>query len=119
MDLIGWRNLHNPRFSVGIKPAKPVQVTLDYHAFWLADDRDFFYPESGAGRAANGYGRNSGLSKYVGSEVNLDVTYTVKSWLGFRTGFGHFFRGSYIEDSVRANGSQDADWVYLQTTLSF
>ena len=37
----------------------------------------------------------------------------------FEAGYGHFFVGQYIESSLsRAGGATDADWVYLQTTLS-
>ena len=35
-------------------------------------------------------------------------------------GDGHFFTGSYIDQSLASvGGSQDADWVDLQTTIKF
>jgi hypothetical protein len=108
MDFIGWRNIHNPRLSASIKPSKKLTVSLDGHAFWLADDRDLFYPQSGAGRTTLGYGRNSGYSSFVGTEVDLDATYAWRSWLVFRSGFGHFFVGDYIEQSKASVGGTSA-----------
>jgi hypothetical protein len=121
MDFVGWRNMHNPRFSASLKPAKSLTVTLDYHLFWLADTADFFYPESGAGRSSTGsYGRNPAFDSFAGSELNLDVTYAPKPWFMLRAGYGHFFVGRYVKQSLSGvGGSTDADWVYLQTTVNF
>ena len=120
MDFAGWRNIHNPRFSASFKPAKPVTVTLDYHLFWLADTADFFYPEAGAGRGGGGYGRNASFDSFVGSELNLDVTYAPKPWLAVRAGYGHFFTGKYVRQSLAGvGGATDADWFYTQATFTF
>jgi hypothetical protein len=121
MDFVGWRNIHNPRFSASLKPAKSVTLTLDYHLFWLADTADFFYPESGAGRSSAGsYGRNPSFDSFAGSEVNLDLTYTPKPWFTLRAGYGHFFVGNYVKQSLTGvGGATDADWCYVQTTFNF
>lgn len=120
MDFVGWRNIHNPRVSLSAKPHKRVNVSLDYHLFWLADTHDFFYPQGGGGRNGAGYGRNSSFSSYAGSEIDLDVSYTITDWAGVRGGFGHFFPGQYVEDSKQGNGgSTGANWFYVQATLSF
>src|SRR4051812_6265780 len=95
MDLVGWRNIHNPRLSTAIKPLPPLLLTVDYHLFWLADNHDFFYPESGPGRGANGpinpgepasYGRNPQFGSFLGSEIDLDATYSIAPWAVVRTG---------------------------------
>ncbi|HVY72170.1 MAG TPA: alginate export family protein [Verrucomicrobiae bacterium] len=120
MDFTGWRNIHNPRLSLAVKPSSKLTVSLDGHAFWLADDRDLFYPQSGAGRSTLGYGRNSGYSSFVGTEVDLDATYNWRSWLAFRAGGGHFFAGDYIDQSKAAlGGASDANWVYIQAVFNF
>ncbi len=121
MDLVGWRNIHNPHLSLSAKPDKKVNIALDYHLFWLADTHDFFYPQSGAGRNGNGYSRaNSTYDSFAGSEVDLDVTYAITPWAGLRTGYGHFFTGGYVDASKQSfGGSKDADWIYVQLTLTF
>ena len=120
MDLTGPRNIHDPRVGVALKPAKGLAVSLDYHLFVLADTQDYFYPESGSGRGTNGYGLHPGYSNFVGSELDLDATYAIKPWFVVRAGYGHFFVGDYITRSLAAaGGAQDADWLYVQTVVSF
>jgi hypothetical protein len=123
MDLIGPRNINSPRVSFGLKPTKKLSLTLDYILFWLADDHDSFYPESGSPRNANGYGKNPKYDSYVGSELDIVAKYAVASWGELSMGYGHFFTGDYIESSVGSvsanGGSTDADWVYMQATFTF
>lgn len=123
MDLVGLRNTNNPRVSLSIKPAKKLTVSLDYLLYWLADTNDFFYPESGPGRSANGYGRNSSFDSFVGSELDLLVRYSPTPWSDLQVGYGHFLPGDYIKSSVGrvpANGgTTGADWVYVQATFNF
>jgi hypothetical protein len=129
MDFFGWRNLHDPRFSASLRPAKPLLLTLDYHLFWLADTHDFFYPIGGQGRGASGpaqpgepvsYGRHPQFSSYVGSELDLEAFYRPRPWLTIRAGYGHFFVGDYVRSSLApVGGATDADWAYVQTTFNF
>lgn len=123
MDLFGLRNTHSPRLSASVKPLKNLTVSADYLGFWLADTHDFLYPESGAGRSANGYGRNPQFSSFVGSEIDVYASYAFRPWANFQVGYGHFFVGDYIRQSVNkvvANGGAvDADWIHVQTTFNF
>ncbi|RYD20037.1 MAG: hypothetical protein EOP88_16640 [Verrucomicrobiaceae bacterium] len=118
MDLVGARNMHIPKITFAMKPVKGLTLAADYLTFILADTDDLFYPESGSGRSGNGYGINPGYGSYVGSEIDLYANYTVTKWANFQVGYGHFFTGDYIEDSV-GNSAQDADWCYTQLTLTF
>lgn len=120
MDFIGWRNIHDARLSASLKPLKPLSVSLDYHLFWLADTHDSFYPESGSGRSGNGYGKHPDYNNFVGSEIDLDATYTFKPWASLRAGYGHFFVGDYVKSSLAGSGgATDADWIYVQLTFNF
>lgn len=125
MDLFSWQNIHNPRINLSIKPAKGLSVTVDYHLFWLADTADYFYQASGAPRRGGapgaGYDRNHGHDSFVGSEVDVVATYTPKPHLTLQAGYGHFFVGDYVEQSLAAPafGSSDADWIYAQAVINF
>ena len=129
MDFVGWRNIHNPRLSASARPTRSVLLTLDYHLFWLADTHDFFYPEAGPGRGSSGpaipgepasYGRNPRFNSFIGTEMDLDITWSITPWAVVRAGYGHFFTGDYVRSSLSAvGGATDADWVYLQATVSF
>lgn len=118
MDLAGARNMHIPKLSFSIKPVKGLTLAADCMAFMLASTDDYFYPESGGGRKTNGYGINPGSSSHVGTELDLYASYKINSWSGFELGYGHFFTGNYIDDSV-GNSTEDADWCYTQLTLTF
>lgn len=123
MDLFGLRNIHNPSLSLTIKPTKKLSMRMDYLAFWLADGNDFLYPEGGSGRSGNGYGRNPQFDSYVGSELDIIASYQSAQWAELQFGFGHFFVGDYIKQSIGSvpanGGAVDANWVYVQAKFTF
>lgn len=127
MDLFAWQNLHNPRVSLSLKPVQGLTLSLDYHLFWLADTADYFYTAAGAPRrgaapgSGTGYDRNPGYDSFVGSELDVVATYAPKPWLSAQVGYGHFFVGDYVRQSLPAPGygSSDADWVYAQVLFNF
>lgn len=121
MDLFAWKNIHNPRATLNLTPHKNVGVQLDYHLFWLADSEDFWYRANQAPvgvparRDATG---NSG--DFVGSEIDLTVNWNVCKYAKVQGGYSHFFHGDFVtETEAGNNGNNDADFVYVQTTLSF
>jgi hypothetical protein len=122
-DVVGLRNMHSPSVNFSVKPMKTLTVRAEFLLFWLADGNDFLYPESGAGRAANGYGRNPQFSQFVGSEFDIIVNYAATKWLSVQAGYGHFFVGDYIKQSVGSipanGGAVDSNWFYLQGVLNF
>jgi hypothetical protein len=121
MDIFGPRNMHIPRVGGSLQPIKDVTVTLECLGFWIADTADFLYPESGPGRNQNGYGRNAGFNSYVGTEVDFVTTWRIANWGLLQGGYGHLFAGDYLRQTANVSGrsTEDADWVYLQATLSF
>jgi hypothetical protein len=120
MDFIGWRNIHDVRGGVSIWGSKKLFLSGDYHAFFLADTADYFFPQSGPGRSTNGYGRNSSYSSFLGTEADLELLYNVNSYSNFKAGYGHFFIGDYINQSKAiVGGAKDADWCYVQLTFNF
>ncbi|MDB6055544.1 MAG: hypothetical protein JWN25_3067, partial [Verrucomicrobiales bacterium] len=88
MDFISWQNIHNVRLTSSIKPMDKLTVSLDYHAFWLADTEDFFYQVNGAARSTGGYGIKPKAGSYVGSEIDLITTYTIKPYAIAQAGYG-------------------------------
>jgi hypothetical protein len=123
MDLWGLRNIHSGRMVGSIKPFQQLTLSTEYHLIWLADTHDLFYPESGSGRSGNGYGRNPQFNRFVGSELDFLADYPVTPFLSLQAGYGHFFIGEYIRQSVNSvpanGGGVDADWIYLQARFMF
>jgi hypothetical protein len=120
MDFFSWQNIHNPRLTLSMKPLEKLTLQADVHAFWLATTDDFFYQVNGAPRSAGGYGIKPDAGSYVGSEVDLVATYAIQPYANAQLGYGHFFIGEYVKDSLRpVGGAKDADWVYAQLVFNF
>lgn len=122
MDLWGLRNIQSGRVVGSIKPLKQLTLSTECHLIWLADTQDLFYPESGSGRSGNGYGRNP-YDSFVGTELDVLASYAATSYADFQVGYGHFFVGDYIKQSVNSvpanGGTTDADWIYMQVRFNF
>jgi hypothetical protein len=120
MDFFSWQNIHDVRLTTSLKPVKQLTLTADYHAFWLASTQDSFYQINGAPRSSGGYGIKPGAGDYVGSEVDVVAAYAIKSYASVQAGYGHFFTGEYVNNSLAATGgAKDANWFYAQMTFTF
>ncbi len=69
--------------------------------------------------AGNGYTINPGFSNKLGEELDLVIGWHVIPSTQIELGISHYFRGKYIKQSLSTLGSKDADFFYLQTTVSF
>ncbi len=125
MDFISLQNIQDLRGILTLKPHQRLTINIEGHGFWLADTSDNFYNVGGAPRggtgttAGNNYGVNPGYDSFVGTELDVIASYAVTSFAQLEAGYGHFFRGDYVKQSLDAIGSQDADWFYLQATFNF
>lgn len=127
MDFISLQNIHDVRLIYTMRPMPRLSMAIEYHAFWLAETTDSFYNVGGARRGGlgttpgTGYGINPTYDNYLGSEIDFIVGYALTKYASLEAGYCHFFVGDYIEQSLSAptHGSTDADYVYLQATLTF
>ena len=126
MDIFSWQNIQILRFMASIQPVEALTVAADYRLVWLADTHDSFYTTKGGRRGGlgatggTGYGINPGFDSYVGSEIDLVATYSIKRFASLQAGLGQFFVGDYVNSSLAAaGGAQDATFVYGQVTLNF
>jgi hypothetical protein len=120
MDFLSWQNVLDPYLKATITPAKGLSIALTYNLFWLATTSDFFYQANQAARTTGGYGLRPQNDSFVGHELDLVATYKPKPFLQLQAGYGHFFTGSYVDQTFEAlGGSHDADWVYVQAQVSF
>ncbi len=121
MDEFGWRNLHDARFEVNLKPIKKLSFDFHYHAFWLADTHDYWFRSNGLStlRTTSPDGRDVrtiGAGNYAGQEVDAIATYDVTKNVKLQVGYAHFFAGDYLVDT---GPHSDADFGYVMTTFSF
>ena len=127
MDFFSLQNLHDVRAIFQLKPHARLSLALEGHAFLLADTGDSLYTAAGTARggagttAGTGYGVNRSYDSYVGSEVDVVAGWAVTRFAQLEAGYGRFFVGDYVKQSLSAptHGAADANWLYLQLTMNF
>ena len=127
MDFVSLENIHDIRASLSLKPTARLSVAVEGHGFWLANTHDSFYNVGGVARGGTaptpgtGYGVNPGYGSFVGTEIDIIAGYAITRFAQVEAGFGHFFVGDYIQQSLASPlfGSQDANFVYAQVNLNF
>ena len=124
MDLNSLQNLHDIRLAWAFKPRTNMSINLEYHLHRLARTTDSWYNVAGvarAGGAANagtGYAISPTFSQQLGSEIDLLFGWHFIPSTQLEVGVSRYFRGDYIKQSLRTLGSKDANYVYVQLTLS-
>jgi hypothetical protein len=116
MDLFAWQNLSSPDIRFRVKPVKQVTLETAFYGFWLADTNDAWYRANGTTKVRPITAVSRNASSYAGSEIDLIVTYQPIKFVNLQAGYSHFFAGDYLNATGR---SDDADFGYVQTTLTF
>ena len=120
MDFVSLQNIQDAGVNLTLKPTSRMSVALMGNAFWLANTSDYFYNVGGAPRTTGGYGIHPNYNSFVGSELTLIAGYAITRFAQLEAGYGHFFTGKYIEQSLAGvGGATDANWVYVQTSINF
>ncbi|MBA3763592.1 MAG: alginate export family protein, partial [Chthoniobacterales bacterium] len=106
---------------LNVKPMKKLDLELDGHAFWLADTHDYWYRSNGIStlrtRTPDGRDvRTINARNFAGCEIDLTATWEATKNVKVQAGYSHFFAGSYLADTGASN---DADFGYLMTTISY
>jgi len=127
IDVIGRQNIVDLHPGVELtliqnaKYAKKLSFRADYHMFWRQEQDDAVYnvgagaasspPNAGVLRGASGSGE-----MFIGSEIDLLVTWQVDRHLQIIGGYSHFFAGDFIENT---GASKDIDFAYLAVQFTF
>jgi hypothetical protein len=127
MDLSSLQNIEDYRLSLTARPSTTTSLGFDFHQQYLETTSDYWYnvagvPRNTPGAAAGsgkGFGINPGYSPYLGQEFDLIAGWTVHRGVLLELGLAHFLPGDYVRESLRAVGSGDANYCYVQATLNF
>ena len=113
MNLFGWMNLNDYQADLTASPGFVDKVLLSYHYFQLAEAKDAWYysTEKPVRRDTTG---KSGTD--LGQEVDLVLSKKVCGNLSVDLALCHFFAGTYARETGKG---KDADWAYVQTTMTF
>jgi hypothetical protein len=123
MDEFAWKNMHSPRASLTLQNNPKLKTQLDYRMYWLAEDKDFWYRATQAPNAPGRRNAKGDADSYVGSEIDISFWWTITKKIAVHGGYSHFFAGDFVSDTAAApdalNGDDDADFAYLQTTITY
>jgi hypothetical protein len=118
IDVIGRQNIVDLHPGVELLLAenrqyvKKLTFRADYHAFWRHSDDDAVYNAGGAVLRAD-----SGSDEtFIGTEVDLLMTWQFDRHTQFYFGYSHFFAGDFIEET---GAHQDIDFFYAAASYTF
>jgi hypothetical protein len=100
-DQVGWRNIHDLRGAVEVKPRPKWLITPSYHSFWLASATDALYAANGlaVARVADG-----SAGRRVGQEADVSTIYTINKQVQVGAGFAHLFPGKFLKKATPGHG---------------
>jgi hypothetical protein len=96
-DQVGWRNIRHIRIGFDMAPIKATPITVNYHSYWLAQERDALYAASGAPLARVPAGA---ASTRVGQELDVQVTRALTPQLVLTAGYSHLFAGPFLKQAT-------------------
>lgn len=112
-DLVGWRNIHNLRLGLSLKPVDRVGLNVDVHSFWLASRRDALYNAPGrpVARILDG-----AVSRHVGEEIDLYGSIKLTPYFSLGAGAAHVFAGRFLK---QATPGENTSFAYAMASYHF
>lgn len=116
-DTFSWKNGQDLAAKVEVALPKALripQVEVQYHAFWLSEDRDGWF---NAGLAQIRRDPTGSAGSFVGTELDVTFKYVlVETYATIWAGYARFFPGDYVKDTGDA---PDRDFAFAQLLVTF
>ena len=93
-DQIGWKNIHHARAGVEVSPFRATPFAVNYHSWWLAEEKDAVY---NVGNAALGRIATGAANRHVGQEIDVQVSRALTPQLQAAAGYAHLFPGAFLK----------------------
>src|SRR5690606_13412229 len=97
-DQVGWKNIHHARAGFEFTPVEGLQVSSNYHPWWLADRADGLYNVGSALIAPRIPG--GAADRHVGQELDVQVSKALFPQLQVAAGYAHIFTGAYLKQAT-------------------
>ncbi|MCC9599161.1 alginate export family protein [Stieleria sp. JC731] len=110
MDLIGRQNIHDLNAHLYLYPNKWTTMWLQYHHFYLAEERDALY---NAGGVAYRHDPTGAAGNNVGDEIDLVLNFHLTRYSDILVSYNKLFGGKYLEATANANQDSNAEALYL------
>ena len=112
-------NTHDVFAQAILQPLEQVSLRTDVHSLFLSSDKDLFYSGSGATKSGTpfGYsGSSGGGNSYIGTLLDIGVTYNPYSFLALSAYYGHLFGGS-VPDAIYDRNDLDYGFLELMVKI--
>ena len=96
-DQVGWKNIHNARAGIEIRPTPKWLLAGSYHSWWLASATDGLYSASGALVARSTAGT---AGSHVGQEIDAQVSFVYSPQLQIGGGYAHLVPGEFLKNTT-------------------
>jgi alginate export protein len=113
IDQVGRQNIHDLNFHLYLYPTKWLNTWLQFHSFWLADNRDALYNAAGIPIRRDATGR---AGSHVGEELDLVVNFHLTKHLDFLTGYSYLWGGEFLRNTTGTNGAENASFFFTQVS---
>lgn len=124
MDLFAWRNMIAYGANLQLKPSAASHLEVAGWIFRRQNSGDHWYRAAQSVYFANRAGITTSSS--LGQEVDVIYTHYFKEGkVAWQLGYGHFFPGLFVEQSVSGNQAGTGasppgqDWGYTQVHVNF
>ncbi len=111
-DRVGRRNISSPEINLDLTPAPGVNLSVDYHLFWLDKEEQGLFNAGGMLIRAG----DSHADSFVGSDLDVHVKAKLSKNVVLWAGWSHFFAGEFLDDT---GSDDDADFFFIQVTVDF
>ncbi len=113
VDQVGRQNIHDLNFHLYLYPAKWLTTWLQFHSFWLADNRDALYNAAGIPTRRDATGR---AGSHVGEELDLVVNFHLTKHLDLLGGYSYLWGGEFLRNTTGAASAADTSLFFLQAS---
>ncbi|MDL1970887.1 MAG: alginate export family protein [Candidatus Desulfofervidaceae bacterium] len=118
MDFFTWKNMHEIQLNHTLFLKKGMKFKTMLHAFWLDTTKDAWYDFTG--KAVRQAASGQDVDSYVGTELDFLFSYKMGQHWHLNVFYGHFFAGSYVEDTAATSDAKDdADYAYLELRFNW
>jgi hypothetical protein len=113
LDRVGRQNIHDFNVQLAVYPQPWLTAIVQYHKFWLADNRDFLYNAASVATRRDPTGR---AGNDVGDELDLRFNVHLDRHQDFLFGYSKLFSGDFIK---KTGANVAPDFFYLQYVFRF
>lgn len=111
IDQVGRQNIHDLNFHLYLYPNKWTTAWLQFHSFWLADNRDALYNAAGNAIRRDPTGRSG---SHVGEEIDVVLNFHLSKHADLLTGYSHLFGGEFLRNTASRTAAPNAGFFYAQ-----